>query len=72
MSPMYVYIQFGGHLLRWYPVNNHRRSDLLVVMSRMMLAWVVSSIGTAFCPKKVEETLCFAAFEPLKSHIVGW
>ena len=36
----------------------------------MVLAWVVRSVGTTFCPEELEETLRFAALEPLETHIV--
>ena len=50
-----------GHLLVWYSVNYHRRSYFLVVMGRMVLAWVVASVETAFGPEEEEEVLCFSA-----------
>ena len=43
---MYKYIL--GHLLRWNPVDDHRRSNSMVVLVRMMFAWVIGSVGVAF------------------------
>ena len=57
-------------LLGRYPVDDIRRSYLLIVTGRMVFAWVVRSVGTTFRPEESEKTLRFAAFEPLKTHVV--
>ena len=57
-------------LLGRYPVDDISRSYLLMVAARMVLAWVVCSVGTTFCPEESKKALRFAAFEPLKAHVV--
>ena len=37
-----------------------------------MLAGIIASIVNASGPKETEESLSFAAFEPLKTHVVGF
>ena len=47
---MYKYMP----LLRRYPFNHQRGSHLLVMVGRMVFAWAVSSVATAFGPKESE------------------
>jgi hypothetical protein len=68
---MYVQIHLG-HLLRWNPADDHRRSCSLVVLDMMVFAWVIGSIGVAFSLKKLKQTMCSMALKPLESHVVGF
>ena len=68
---MYVHIHVC-HLLAWYSVNYHRGSHFLVVMGRMVLAWVVGSVKDAFGPYNFEEALSSTAFKPLEPRVIGF
>ena len=71
MSPGCMYKYNCGHLLGWQSVYYYRWSHLLVVVSRVMFARVVSSVEMASSPQKLEESLSFPTLEPLESHVVG-